>query len=119
MADGDTHVVSLDLARGQLVHGNPYVCIAHLRGRAEAAEERVAALEEGMLASEPDTLDEALNRIGGWGRVLRQAIEQGEAIPPGVFSVSFRKPTEAEMAYGRTLIPMVEAIGRGEGETEL
>ena len=63
---------------------------------------------------EPETLDEALNRIGGWGRILRVAIERGEVIPPEVFLVSFRQLTPAERAYGRTLIPMVEAIRNRE-----
>ncbi len=64
--------------------------------------------------SEPNTLDEALGRAGRWGDILRHAIEHGEVIPPEVLLVSFRDPTEAEIAYGETLIPMAEAIHHRE-----
>lgn len=63
---------------------------------------------------EPDTLDEALKHTGRWGDILRHAIEHGEVIPPEVFLVSFRNPTKAEIAYGKTLIPMAEAIHNRE-----
>jgi hypothetical protein len=64
---------------------------------------------------EPDTLDEALKRIGDWGDILRHAIEHGVAIRPEVLLVSYHNPSWAEIAYGKTPIPMGEAIDNREG----
>lgn len=59
------------------------------------AENAVLRAERGET-----TLDEALRSIGTWGEIIRQAIEDGETIPPEALTVSFRQLTAAEMAYG-------------------
>ena len=69
--------------------------------RAEAAEAALAAAQARVRELEL--------QLAGWDSLKLMAIERQEDVPWQAFLIEFREPTEAERAYGKTLISLLPA----------
>lgn len=69
--------------------------------RAEAAESALAVSQARVRELEL--------QLAGWDSLKLMAIERQEDVPWQAFLIEFREPTEAERAYGKTLISLLPA----------
>lgn len=75
--------------------------LAAALARAEAAEAALAAAQARVRELEL--------QLAGWDSLKLMAIERQEDVPWQAFLIEFREPTEAERAYGKTLISLLPA----------
>lgn len=73
------------------------------------AESKRAETAEAALAAAQARVRELELQLAGWDSLKLMAIERQEDVPWQAFLIEFREPTEAERAYGKTLISLLPA----------